>query len=336
MQGDYYRLLTSMFMHANLLHILFNMTALFSVGRTLEPYFGRTRFLLVYLGGGLCGSAASALLNTPLISSVGASGAVFAIFGAAVVYDLRYRDLSQTLKLGRSGSVIAINLFNGLRPDSGIDNWAHLGGVVGGALIAWASSQFFQIKYDGVYHKSWVIKEWRKDVLRGASVMLATLIVLLVGSAFASFSPRQITVGNIEVTTPSGWQVVTDFGEEAFCKQAGVECLLVAIGTSNTYFEVDRFTGSDVSMTSLDDFDQSIVTLLDKEGYQSISQRDIEVDGNPASRHEFTNGNETRIIVLIRKDSGIVRLYVQSTRDELAQYQNVIESTIASIHFVSD
>jgi rhomboid protease GluP len=84
LRGEYYRLVTSMFLHLGLAHIFFNGWALWSFGQTVERLFGHTRFVLIYFLGGLCGSIASFIFTRGL--SVGASGAIFAIFGAEMVF----------------------------------------------------------------------------------------------------------------------------------------------------------------------------------------------------------------------------------------------------------
>lgn len=138
-QGDYYRLLTAMFLHASLGHIFFNVYALYIVGRNLEPIFGRARYLLIYFLGGLTGAAASLALGRFDGWSVGASGAVFAIFAAEAVHLYQHRTLYPNVKarLQHMLFLIVINLVIGFAPGSNIDNWGHIGGMIGGLLLAW-------------------------------------------------------------------------------------------------------------------------------------------------------------------------------------------------------
>lgn len=135
--GQVWRLFSAMFLHIGAIHLLFNLYALYALGPLVEGYFGHLRFTAIYLLGGLCGSLASyAFSPNP---SAGASGAIFGLAGATTVYFLRYRN-----NFGRRGRailqnmlvVIGINLAFGLGM-SGIDNWGHMGGLVGGALVAW-------------------------------------------------------------------------------------------------------------------------------------------------------------------------------------------------------
>lgn len=134
--GDFWRLFTAMLLHDGIIHLLFNLYALFALGPLLEAYVGPARFLAIYVLGGLFGSLLSyALSSSP---SVGASGAIFGIIGATTVYFFRYRH-----NLGPQGRailqnmvvVIIINLVFGFTAGF-IDNWGHIGGLIGGAIVA--------------------------------------------------------------------------------------------------------------------------------------------------------------------------------------------------------
>jgi len=144
--GQVYRLFTAMFLHGSVGHIFFNMYALYIVGMTLEPIFGRLRFSIVYFLGGLAGSALSLALGNYEIPSVGASGAVFAIFAAQAVHLYQHRNLYQNVQaqLRQMLFLIAMNLFIGFVPGSRIDNWGHIGGLIGGAILAWRISPRLQ------------------------------------------------------------------------------------------------------------------------------------------------------------------------------------------------
>ena len=128
--GEWYRLLTSAFLHENLLHLLLNMYALWLFGPPLEAAFGRTRFAATYLLGGVTGAAASYAFGSLAGASLGASGAIFALFAAHIVVNRR---------LGRENSglwaLLAINVVFGFVV-AGIDWRAHAGGFVGGLLAA--------------------------------------------------------------------------------------------------------------------------------------------------------------------------------------------------------
>ncbi|MGH3371583.1 MAG: rhomboid family intramembrane serine protease, partial [Nocardioidaceae bacterium] len=129
--GAYWQLLTSMFTHVDLMHIGFNMLALWFLGPQLEAAVGRTRFLALYLLSGLAGSTFVYWLTPEFTPTVGASGAIFGLMGALLIVAIRLRaDYSQILLW--LGLNVAITVFG-----RGLISWqGHLGGLVGGVLIA--------------------------------------------------------------------------------------------------------------------------------------------------------------------------------------------------------
>ena len=134
--GEYWRLFTATLLHGGILHLLFNIYALFALGPLLEAYVGPIRFLAIYMMGGLFGSLASYAFSPSV--SVGASGAIFGIIGATTVYFFRYRGnfgAQARSILQNMVFIIVINLVFGLSAGN-IDNWGHMGGLVGGALTA--------------------------------------------------------------------------------------------------------------------------------------------------------------------------------------------------------
>ena len=134
-QGDWYRLLSAAFLHYGPIHLGMNMLALWWIGRPLEDWLGPIRYLLVYLVSGLAGSA-GALIVQPEAVTVGASGAIFGILGAAIVLERQ-----GTYVLGGSAiTLLVVNLaFTFAVP--GISIGGHLGGLAGGALCILALSQ---------------------------------------------------------------------------------------------------------------------------------------------------------------------------------------------------
>ena len=134
--GDWWRLITSAFLHANILHIAFNMYFLWFIGSAVENAIGRGRFLLVYLISGLAGSA-GALVFSPLSPTVGASGALFGILGVAVVME---RQRSYVLG-GSALGLVLINLILSFTI-SGISIGGHIGGLIAGILCALILSNF--------------------------------------------------------------------------------------------------------------------------------------------------------------------------------------------------
>jgi membrane associated rhomboid family serine protease len=134
--GDWWRLITSTFLHASLIHIAFNMYFLWFVGTAVEHALGRGRFLLVYFVSGLAGSAGALVVN-PKTPTVGASGAIFGILGAALVLE---RQRNYVLG-GQALGLIVINLILSF-VIANISVGGHIGGLIGGVLCTLVLSGF--------------------------------------------------------------------------------------------------------------------------------------------------------------------------------------------------
>ena len=148
--GGWYRLVTSMFLHGFLLHIVFNMVALYFIGVPVEQYLGRARYIGLYFVSGIAGSA-GALLQAPLVPTVGASGAIFGILGAMLIIEWQITGRLA----GQAMTWIVINLVISFS-FSGISWGGHLGGLIGGILITLAyagdrgRAQYGQLGLGGV------------------------------------------------------------------------------------------------------------------------------------------------------------------------------------------
>ena len=165
--GEYYRLLTSMFLHEPpssggtfFLHILFNMWCLFVVGPPLEALLGRVRFVGLYLLTGLAGSVLAYVLTAPYIAELGASGAIFGLFGALLILGRKLRLNIQPIAL-----TIGLNLVLTFSLP-GISWQAHIGGLIAGVALgaAWAYAP----------------RPQRTAIQIGSSVALAALLVIMV------------------------------------------------------------------------------------------------------------------------------------------------------------
>jgi len=137
MAGQYWRLFTSMFLHdpSNILHLALNMLSLFFVGRFVEILFGKWRYIVIYLLSGLCGNILYLFL-APTGASLGASGAIFGIFGALGVFYLMNRRALGPGMISNWVLWLSLNLVLGFVPGSNIDIWGHIGGLVSGMIIA--------------------------------------------------------------------------------------------------------------------------------------------------------------------------------------------------------
>ena len=143
--GEYWRFLTPVFLHGSILHIAFNMYALKALGPGLERHYGRIRFLILYLLSGFAGVVFSFLFSKD--ASLGSSTAIFGLLAAEGVFVYRNRRMfGETAKraLREIITIAGVNLLIGLSP--GIDNWGHVGGLLGGALFAWLAGPVLDVR----------------------------------------------------------------------------------------------------------------------------------------------------------------------------------------------
>ena len=147
-QGQVWRLLTSIFLHAGPMHLFFNSYALFALGVEVERIYGSVRFLIIYLLAGLYGSMMSFAFGADL--SVGASGAIFGLLGTMVAYFRLHQETFGARGRQRLLSLLGVAGFNLILGFSvpGIDNLAHLGGLVSGAVLGWFLAPQYQVQVD--------------------------------------------------------------------------------------------------------------------------------------------------------------------------------------------
>jgi rhomboid protease GluP len=174
LKGQLWRFITPMFLHGSIMHVGFNMYALFNIGPGLERFYGHKRFLALYLLAGFAGNVVSFIL-TPSVS-VGSSTAIFGLLGAEGVFMYVNREIfGQNARRGLTQviSIAAVNLIIGLSP--GIDNWGHVGGLIGGTLFAWFAGP--KLGVEGIFPNFALV-----DQRDGRSVLLAGTFV---GGLFA-------------------------------------------------------------------------------------------------------------------------------------------------------
>ena len=152
LDGQWWRLITNCFLHIGILHLLLNMYALLYIGILLEPHLGKARFLSAYLLTGIIASSVSLYWHSMTISA-GASGAIFGMYGvflALLTTNFIEKTARKTL-ITSIGIFVAYNLLNGMK--GGIDNAAHIGGLISGILIGYAfvpglkKPEFVNLKY---------------------------------------------------------------------------------------------------------------------------------------------------------------------------------------------
>jgi rhomboid protease GluP len=145
--GELWRLITPIFLHGPIWHIGFNMYALFSLGMGLERRLGHGRFLLLYLLAGFSGNVFSFLITPG--TSVGASTSIFGLIAAEGVFLYQNRRLfgrETQQAIGNIVMVILFNLFMGFSSGGLIDNWGHIGGLLGGAVFMWFAGPLWEVE----------------------------------------------------------------------------------------------------------------------------------------------------------------------------------------------
>lgn len=136
--GEWYRIFTSMFLHFGMAHLANNMLVLFVLGGRLERAVGRVKFLLIYILGGAAGNLLSMLMDIKSLDfavSAGASGAVFAVMGAMIYVLLRRKGRVEDITARQMLIMAAFSLYFGFT-SSGVDNAAHIGGMISGLVLA--------------------------------------------------------------------------------------------------------------------------------------------------------------------------------------------------------
>ncbi len=137
LSGEFYRLITSAFLHIGIFHLLCNMYSLYVIGPELEGFFGKTKFLVLYLGSAFAGNLLSMVFPGNGTVSAGASGALFGLLGALVYFGYHYRVYLGSVMKSQIIPLIILNLGIGFAIP-GINNMAHIGGLIGGILLAMA------------------------------------------------------------------------------------------------------------------------------------------------------------------------------------------------------
>lgn len=132
--GDFFRLITSEFLHASAVHLLVNMYSLYIIGTQIESFLGKKKYILIYLMSAVFASLLSITLGDLTSISIGASGAIFGLLGSLLYFGYHYRVYLGNVIKSQIIPIIVLNLIIGFSIQ-GIDNFAHIGGLVGGVLV---------------------------------------------------------------------------------------------------------------------------------------------------------------------------------------------------------
>lgn len=170
--STFIRVFTSGFLHAGLIHLVFNMYALYVIGPQLESFFGKIKYIIIYMGSIVFGNLLSLLFISDNVISCGASGAIFGLLGALVYFGFHYRVYLSDVIKSQIIPLIVVNLALGFFL-SGIDVFAHVGGLIGGVLVS---------KAVGVKYKSSKI-----DIINGIIMSIIFIAFLIFMIAYKPF-----------------------------------------------------------------------------------------------------------------------------------------------------
>ncbi len=180
--GQIWRLVTPLFLHGSILHIVFNMYALYVIGRRLERFYGHGRLLLLYLLAGFAGNVLSYVL-TPA-PSLGASTAIFGLLGAEGMFILENRKIFGPVRTRQEITyfvmILMINLVYGFMPGTNIDNMGHIGGFLGGIFFAWKGGPILAVRGQTPFFDMVDVRKKSDVVLASAVVLIGFAIIALI------------------------------------------------------------------------------------------------------------------------------------------------------------
>ncbi len=176
--GEVWRLFTPALLHSSLIHLMFNMYALSILGRQIEPFYGRGRFLLLYLIGAFGGNVLSFVLSS--FNSLGASTAIFSLLAAEGVFIWQNRKVfgkqSQGILMNLA-FVLVLNLFFGISPGSNTDNWGHLGGLLAGFFFAFMAGPLLEFRRQEIGVRLTDSRTKQQVALAAVMVLVAFVVI---------------------------------------------------------------------------------------------------------------------------------------------------------------
>jgi len=252
-QGQVWRLLTSIFLHIGLMHLFFNSYALFAFGIEVERLYGGARFLVIYLLAGLYGSLLSFAFSPNV--SAGASGAIFGLLGVMVAFFRRHREMFGAWGRQRLFSLLGVAGFNLVLGFSvpGIDNLAHLGGLLSGLTLGWLLVPEYQVRTDErglpyVADRTSLLSRWWA---------VALAILLLIAGTSAAMAAQQ---GSASGLMQRGQRALED-GDVATAEALLRQAITRAPDSAEAYFYLGVALSGQTEMGDAVDAFQNAVRL---------------------------------------------------------------------------
>jgi len=212
--GQYWRFISPIFLHGDITHLFVNCFSLYSVGRIVEKIFGHAKFLIVYLLAGIMGSLFSFMFS--INPSIGASGAIFGLMGALLYFGTEKPMLFKLFFRNGIVATIVINLAYGFM-NSGIDNYGHIGGLIGGFLAS------------GIVRGSSRLKWYNRKSIYIASTLIIGASVLILGFT----NSNNISLANLEkmynYDNNQEWEEAAKLGQEALKLEPSVESIKIEL-----------------------------------------------------------------------------------------------------------
>lgn len=273
LQGEYWRFITPMFLHSDIVHVGVNCYSLYIIGSLIERLFGHAKFTFVYFVSGLLGCIASFAFS--LNPSVGASGAIFGIFGAMLFFGLRRPALMKSSFGINLITTIIINLVYGFM-NKNIDNTAHIGGLIGGVISSGA-----------VYN----IAEGKKGRLTKL-VSLLLLIAVTIGGLFYGFNNKQ----NVLVADVNQLQEYFSQKNWSECEKLGEKIL--NLNPDNTDIKAIALWDTAQAETNQNKYDQGVehakelVKVSPVDGHYLLGRLYYDLEEYQASKEELTQAKQ--------------------------------------------
>jgi rhomboid protease GluP len=315
--GQIWRLLTPIFLHGGWLHLIVNELSLLMLGVPMEQIYGARKFFLIYMFAGVAGFAASTL-RAPEVMSVGASGAIFGLVGAGLIFPVRFRSLvperARSLILKQLSIVTAVNLGIGFALSHYVDNYAHMGGLVGGAFLA-----LFLIPD--------VLEEERRPLLSDLALWLAVAGTLMI----------------------TGWAVASQWRWGRMWIAAGTPPPMVtyprnapdswwSIGIPVTWAQKDGFWQSKQgAVVSLEDSTQDGRAIIEAANLIKAAGRKAEslrIDGKPAWHAMEVSTRQALDLYLIYAYGRLLVVRMVCARPALAASERDFAFIVESVRFI--
>ncbi len=313
--GQWWRLLTPVFLHGSWLHLLSNSLSLIWFGGSIERLYGARKYLMIYFVAGVMGNIAS-YMHSPALS-LGASGAIFGLVGAGLMFPIRFRSLlppeAPSKILGQIVPIAAINLFIGQTTPS-IDNWAHMGGLVGGAMVA-----LFLIP-DALTDRD---PPRIQDLLLSIACVAALLITLLAGFLQWNWARKE-------------WKAASDEATMVMYTLPTTTDPWWHVGLPKSWKPVDSaqaWTGPNGLRLDITDSVEDPRLLDEVRATSQQIQPNIKVDGHPGWQIRAKIDNEMSDVFFVPIYGRVIELVFHPSDYANIKYVNLLEQIIHSVHF---